>query len=109
MKYKLIITDRAKKDRDREFHWFSENYSKEFAARWYVGVSDAVRSIGRDPSIGHKADENDRFAFELYQFLYGTRKNKHRILYAIESDTVSILHIRHSAQSELTGDELLDV
>ena len=65
MIYKLDITDRAKEDRDRAFDWFSANYSKEFAARWYEGISEAIVLLSTDPMLGHKAQESDRLGFEL--------------------------------------------
>jgi plasmid stabilization system protein ParE len=104
MSYKLIVTERAKEDRDRAFDWYSENYSKEFAARWYEGISEAVVSLARNPMRGHLARESDRFPFELYELLVGKRMNKHRILYTVEGVVVQILRIRHSAQRDL-GDE----
>jgi plasmid stabilization system protein ParE len=106
MKHKLIITQRAAQERDRAFTWYSDNYSSEFAARWYDGISQVIESLPRNLARGHKAAENDRFPFELYEVLYGKRMNKHRILYRVEGNTVAILHIRHSAQHELTESDL---
>jgi plasmid stabilization system protein ParE len=106
MNYKLILTARAKQDRDRAYDWFNANYSAEFAARWYQGISDTVESIVQNPMHGHKAEENDRFPFELYEWLYGKRRNKHRILYTIENNIVFILSIRHSSQRDLASDDL---
>jgi hypothetical protein len=53
--------------------------------------------------------ESERFAFDVRELLYGTKKNKHRILFTVRDDVVYILHIRHSAQRELTSDDLFDV
>jgi plasmid stabilization system protein ParE len=102
----LNITDRAKDDRDRAFDWYCTNYSDEFAARWYDGISDAIISLARNPLLGHKAQENERFPFELYELLYGKRMNKHRILYTIQGGVVSILRIWHSAQHEVMDGDL---
>ncbi len=106
MKYQLIVSDRAKGDRDRAFNWYYQNYSPEFAARWYEGISEAVDSLALDPMRCHKARENDCFSFELCELFYGRRKHKHRILFTVENDVVSVLHIRHSAQRDLTPDDL---
>ena len=106
MSYRLDITDRAKQDRDRAFDWFRANYSEGFAARWYEGISDAIVSLTGDPLLGHKAPENDRFPFELYELLYGKRMNKHRILYTVQNDMVLVLRIWHSAQRDLTEEDL---
>jgi len=106
MKYKLIITTRAAQDRDGAFAWYGTNYSNEFAARWYEGISHVIESLPHNLARGHKALENDRFPFGLYEVLYGKRMNKHRILYRVEDNAVVILHIRHSAQRDLTEDDL---
>ena len=37
MNYKLVVTDRAKQDRDRAFDWYSTKSSKGIADRWYKG------------------------------------------------------------------------
>jgi plasmid stabilization system protein ParE len=71
MIYKLVLTPRAKMDRDRAFDWYCTNYSKEFAARWYDGISRTLKSLTVDPMLCHKAHENDRFPFEVYEILHG--------------------------------------
>ncbi|MCI0331627.1 MAG: type II toxin-antitoxin system RelE/ParE family toxin [Planctomycetes bacterium] len=105
MTYKLVITRRAARDRDRAFDWFSANYSNAYANRWYQGVSQAIESITQNPLLSHKAQESESLPFELYEVLYGKRRNKHRILFTVENDTVLVLHIRHSAQRDLTADD----
>lgn len=106
MTYKLIVSDRAKGDRDRAFDWYRGHYSHEFAARWYDGICDVVDSLARDPMRCHKARENDFFPFELYEILFGPGKQNHRVLFTLENDVVSILHIRHSSQRDLKLDDL---
>jgi hypothetical protein len=54
----------------------------------------------------HKAHENDRFPFEVYEILHGRRINKYRILFTVDKDSVIVLHIRHSAQRDVTADDL---
>jgi plasmid stabilization system protein ParE len=106
MTYKLEISKRAKEDRDAAFDWYCSNYSEEFAIRWYDGISRAIESLTDNPHVCHKAHENVRFPFDLLELLYGTRLNKHRILFTVEHDRVLVLHIRHSAQQDLTEDDL---
>jgi plasmid stabilization system protein ParE len=105
MTHKLIITPRAARNRDDAFEWYCANYSKEYADRWYDGISKAVESITANPLLCHKARESHLAPFELYEFLFGKRRYKHRILFTIENDAVIILRIRHSAQRDLTGDD----
>ena len=106
MSYKLIITQRAKDDRNRAFNWYCANYSEEFAAHWYQGIAEAIVRLTRDPMLGHKAWENDRFPLELYELLHGKRMHKHRILYTVEDDLVVVLRIWHSSQRDVTEEDL---
>ena len=105
MKYKLVVTQRAARDREDAFDWYSANYSKEYADRWYEGVSQAIESIISNPLRCHQARESESLPFELYEMLFGRRRNKHRILFSIEDDLVFVLRIRHSAQRDLTADD----
>jgi plasmid stabilization system protein ParE len=106
MTYILVITRRAKQDRDRAFEWYRANFSHEFAGHWYNGIALAIGSLQISPMQCHKAHENDQFPFDLYELLYGSRRNKHRILFRVEGNRVVILHIRHSAQVDLLEGDL---
>jgi mRNA-degrading endonuclease RelE of RelBE toxin-antitoxin system len=52
------------------------------------------------------APENDALAEEIRQLSYGKSRNKYRILFTIREDTVFVLHVRHSSQVPLTGEEV---
>jgi plasmid stabilization system protein ParE len=106
MIYRVVLTARAEQDRDAAFAWYTDNYSFEFAVRWYNGVMQAVRSLSQNPQRSGVAHENDKFPFEVRELLYGAKRRKHRILFTIHDDLVLVLHIRHSAQRDLTVDDL---
>jgi plasmid stabilization system protein ParE len=106
MKYIVSLTQRAEQDRESAFQWYASHYSEAFAVRWYNGITRAMRTLQRDPKRCHKAHENDSFSFDLYELIYGKRRSKHRILFRIYKDVVLILHVRHSAQRDLTEEDL---
>ena len=106
MKYKLRLSRRAKEDRQRAYDWYAANYSDECALRWFTGITQSIESLSTDPFRRPKAIENDRFPFDLYELLYGAKKNKHRILFTVREDVVFVVHIRPSAQRELTEGDL---
>jgi plasmid stabilization system protein ParE len=107
MKYQISMARRAERDRDESFHWYCRHFSEAYAARWYAGLAEAIRSLAREPLRCGLARENDRFAFELRELLHGqSRRNRHRILFTVDGDTVYVLHIRHSAQDELHEGDL---
>jgi plasmid stabilization system protein ParE len=105
MKYRIVVSTRAEQDRDRAFEWFSAHYSQDFADRWYEGISETIHSIAQNPQLCHRARENQSVSFDLYEVLYGKRRNKHRILFTLEGNAVVVLHIRHSAQRDLTEED----
>ena len=106
MKYRVDLTARAEHDRDAAFDWYAENYSLDFAARWYNGLTRAIRDLAMNPQQCGFALENDKFPFDLRELLYGGRRHKHRVLFTIHDDQVLVLHIRHSAQRDLTENDL---
>jgi plasmid stabilization system protein ParE len=106
MKYRVVLTARAERDRDLAFDWYSENYSREFANRWYRGLRQAIRSLRDAPFRCATAHENEKFSFELRELRFGGRRQQHRILFTLHEDMVLLLHIRHSAQRDLTEEDL---
>ncbi|WP_306423218.1 hypothetical protein [Nostoc favosum] len=52
------------------------------------------------------APENDALTEEIRQLIYAKSRNKYRILFAIREDTVFVLHVRHSSQAPLIGEEV---
>jgi plasmid stabilization system protein ParE len=108
MKYEIRLSRRATEDRNRAYAWYATNYSEEFALRWFTGITNAIESLAASAMSQPKAIESNRFTFDVYEVLYGSKRNKHRILFTFRDDVVYILHIRHSAQRELTEDDLLE-
>jgi plasmid stabilization system protein ParE len=108
MIYRINLSRHAAEDRERAFEWYAANHSEDYAWRWFDGITDAIESLAANPDRCPKALENDRFPFNLFELLYGTKKNKHRILFTIRNDTVFVVRIRHSAQRELNEDQLFD-
>lgn len=106
MIYRVALTARAEADRDRAFAWYAENYSREFAVRWYEGLTAAIQSLRQNPLRCGTAHERHKFAFDLRELRFGGRRNKHRILFEVRDDLVAVLHIRHSARRDLKADDL---
>jgi plasmid stabilization system protein ParE len=106
MTFRVVLTSRAERDRDDAFHWYAENYSIDFAARWYDGLTLAIRSLSRNPTRFSVARESHTFPNEIREMLFGRRRQKHRVLFAISQDEVVVLHIRHSARCDLEIDDL---
>lgn len=106
MNHTVFLTHRAEQDRDQAYDWYRDNYSEGFAQRWYNGLHEKLLTLVDHPHRCPIARENDLFPFEVRELLVGKRRKNHRVLFTVREDTVAILHIRHTAQLDLTEGEL---
>lgn len=102
MKYQVTLTNTAKADLRVAARWLSEQASPSMADKWLVGLYKAMNTLEKPPRRCPVAAESHKFPVEIRELLYGRKKTgKHRILFQIDADTVSILYVRHSSQDEL--------
>ena len=103
-KYHVIIQPEAEQGIKEAYYWVS-NYSSRQARNWLEGIYKAIISLEQMPLRCSLAFENNYFAEEIRQLLYGKGKNTYRILFTVTDRTVHILYVRHSAQQPLSPDE----
>ena len=101
MRFRVLVQPSARRELGDAFRWIARR-SPGRARSWREGVSQAILSLADFPRRCSLAPENDDFDIEVRQRLYGD----YRILFAIEGDVVSILHVRHGARRPLPPDEL---
>ncbi len=99
-KYHVEITAVAAAELREAYLWIQED-SPERAVRWREGLHKQTERLETLPERCPFAPENDFFAEEIRQLLYGRRSGRYRILFTIEKDTVYILHIRQGARRVL--------
>ena len=75
-----------------------DNRTPDLANDWYNDLQEAIDSLKTFPRRCPIAPEASFFDLEVRQLITGKR-SKYRILYVVEDDRVSILHIRDSRQS----------
>ena len=102
---RLIITDAAKRDIQAAYDWWKKRRSANQAERWYLSINAAFKTLVVFPdSCPFVSGLEERGVREK---LFGVgRKSTHRILFALESDSVMILRIRHTSQAELALEDL---
>ena len=101
MKYRVVITARAKADALKAFRWLADE-SPDAAARWYVGLEEAIAKLARLPKRHPVAEEeSEQLGITLRQMLYGRRRGVYRIFFSVEGDTVTLHYVRHSAQGSI--------
>lgn len=98
--YRIILQPEAYEGMERAYTYFEQD-SPERAHRWAAGLMDAIDSLKTFPARCPRAPEDRFFPQEIRQLLYGKGGSIYRILFTITGDTVSVLHIRHSAQEIL--------
>ncbi len=100
MEYHIEVTAKAKAEAEEAYLWIYRN-SPANAVKWYNGLDDAIQSLSRYPTMCPLAPEHASFKQEIRQLLYGKRSGVYRILFTIEGDLVTVLHVRHAARQFL--------
>jgi plasmid stabilization system protein ParE len=106
MTYRVRLTTKAKRPLEEHYLWYAER-SPGNAAKWYNGFVKALKSLRHNPHRHPIARESSSFPIELRNLLYGTgRRKTHRALFTIRPDGVVVYAIRHTAQADLTAEDI---
>jgi plasmid stabilization system protein ParE len=98
--YRIVLQPEAYEGMEGAYRYI-ERDSPERAHAWAIGLMAAINSLATFPARCPLAPENEFFPQEIRQLLYGKGRGMYRVLFTIKGNTVSILHIRHSAQQTL--------
>ena len=100
MTFRVVFTPAANDDL-RNVYRYLRDRSPDAARRWVKGARQAVRSLARSPERCPLAPESRAFGEPIRQLLYGQgNRGTYRILFAILSGTVFVLHVRHGSMEE---------
>lgn len=106
MTYHVELTAKAEWDVESVLRWFHEQRATTAGGRWLKQLMARIATLERHPERCRLADEADELGIELRELLFGKRHGTYRILFVVEAETVSILHIRHAARSALSRRDL---
>ena len=95
MAFLVKTSAKAKRDLQTIWNWLLDEQAGDAGLRWFKGLREAILSLSESPLRCVLAPENEAFPFEVRQLLYGKRSHALRILFAIEGNVVTVLHIRH--------------
>jgi plasmid stabilization system protein ParE len=95
MAFRVKTSAKAKRDLDAILAWLLSREAGEAGLRWFQGLREAVASLAHSPERCTLAPEDAVFPFEVRQLHYGRKPHVYRVLYTIEGNTVSVLHLRH--------------
>ena len=101
MTYRVVVTARARADCGAGVPVIADQ-SPDAAARWYVGLENAIAKLTVMPERHPIAeDESAQLGITLRQMLYGRRRGVYRLLFSIEGESVTLHYVRHSAQGPI--------
>lgn len=108
MSLSVLWSHRASSEPRAIYEWWTENRHPDVARRWHEALRASVERLPASPhshSFAH--DLNDEYDFDIRVLLFGVgRARTHRVIYAINEESITILSIRHVAQRDLTVDDL---
>lgn len=109
MTYRVVLTPRAERERDEAFVWFGENFSVDFAIAWYGEIAETIAGLANDPLRHSLAPEGIYLPYELRETSTGRLrdKNRYRLFFTVEGDTVVVLHLRHMSRKPPSPDEFV--
>jgi plasmid stabilization system protein ParE len=102
MAFSVEISAQAESDADAILEWLLSQHAGETGVRWFLALDDAIASLATFPERCPLAPEDARFPFEVRQLLYGRKPHLYRILFALEGETVNVLHIRHGRRKPIS-------
>jgi toxin ParE1/3/4 len=101
MAYSVEMTTKAKHDLDEAVR-FIARYSPDKAMRLSYDAETAIESLAESPArcaIAPECREGERV---IRQLLVG----QYRILFEIEEETVTVLHLRHQKRQRFSLDDI---
>ncbi len=102
--YQVLIHEEAEADLAEAYGHIAKD-SSETAAQWRTGLLQKAKSLRRFPLRCHLAPEAEILGREVRHLIHGN----YRVLFVIEGNTVTVLHIRHGARLAIgassTGEE----
>ncbi|OFV93781.1 MAG: hypothetical protein A3G76_03735 [Acidobacteria bacterium RIFCSPLOWO2_12_FULL_65_11] len=101
MDFRVELSEQAQRDIAGIYDWLESRQAGDAGEHWFIALRTAIASLANLPSRCHLAPENADSPVELRQLLYGRTPHIYRILFAIESDTVQVLHIRHGRRRRI--------
>jgi len=105
--FHVIITEPAEADIRNAFEWWRDHRSANEAQRWYDNIIAAIAALRELPERCPLSPETDLHPSGLRELHFGVgRHPTHRIVFTIKASSVIVLRVRHSAQRDLTQEDL---
>lgn len=101
MRYRVVVTTRARADALEAFTWLAER-SPDAAERWYLALREAIADLATAPERHPVAEEESRLlGFTLRELLHGRHRGVYRLLFSVQDDVVTLHHVRHASRGPI--------
>ena len=107
MKFRVVLTARAKLQLYQSGLWWAEHRDAQQAAEWLEAFDAAIAELENNPQRHPLAREDHLFDYTVRRFTFGVgRRHTHRLLFEVRDGTVWVRAIRHLHQDDVTPDDL---
>lgn len=103
MAFRVSQTQEADRELESILFWLKAEQAGDSGVRWFGRLTQALKSLSEFPQRCPVAPENVDLPVEVRQLVFGRKPHYYRILFTIESDTVTVLHVRHGKRSRKPG------
>ena len=105
MSFRVIIQPPAEQDIGNAAHWLlQQSRSPAIAMRWARGIRAKIDTLKVNPFRCPIDPDSDAYGAEVRVLLFGRRRGKYRVLFAVQGDTVRVLTVRHTAKRNLADE-----
>ena len=107
MVYRVEFTPKAKRDLDELYRWIAET-AQYRGGLWFERFEATILSLAtfpeRCPAVPHLSKGNDI----VRQLVFGRKRSRYLVYYAVFGDVVRILHVRHGARRSTRRNDLFE-
>jgi len=107
MAYRVELRPRAEQDLETLFRWLVQQAPLR-GPQWVARLEEAIDSLREMPERCPIVWEFSQPTITVRKLLFGRYPHVYKIYFTIESNTVSVLHIRHGARREPKRQDLLE-
>jgi plasmid stabilization system protein ParE len=109
MTYRVIVQPRAERDIQTQAAWIlGQSRSLAKALRWVRSLRARIETLKQGPERCQVDPDSDAFGEQVRVLLFGKRRGKFRVLFAVRGDAVHVLTVRHAAQRSLSEERGLE-
>ena len=101
MAFRVELSDRAQSDIAAIYDWLLSQQAGNAGERWFGALREAIASLSALPTRCPISAESRDSPVEVRQLLYGRKPHVYRILFAVDGDSVQVLHVRHARRRPL--------